>query len=83
MTQRTYSVAFSVRLTIDEEAITRTQQDGWRQQMYDIDEDGAAAMLAHMLLFRDKVSDIDGWADMPDAKGHASVTDTLDVVRLT
>ena len=81
MSRRTYVVTLSVTLDCDEEVITRTQQDGWREQMYDVDEHGAAGMLAVALQSR-RLSDVDGWADMTTQHADVGRLEVIEVERL-
>ena len=83
---RRYRVTFEVDLTVhDDFAITRVTEnvDGWREQMYDLDEDQTAEMLARMMAFHHRgLSGIDGWADMSDSAAEVSDPRGVDVERL-
>jgi hypothetical protein len=79
--KRSYVVTLQVTLDCDEDVITRTQRDGWADQMYDLTEDEAAGMLGRALLGRN-LSSVDGWADMRDEQADVSTPIVIDVERL-
>ncbi len=58
----------SVLLTVnDEDALDRVQTEEWRNSLYDLDEKGAVEMLARCIGIQGwRLSNLDGWADMPD-----------------
>jgi hypothetical protein len=80
-TRRTYAVTLSLTLDCDEDVVTRTQQDGWREQMYDVDEHGAVGMLAVALQHR-YLSNVDGWADMRDDQADVGSAESISVERI-
>ena len=69
-TRRKYRVTLELELDVSEEAITRTQTQEWRDQMYDLTEADSAAMIARCLYRGISLSKLDGWADLPDSDAH-------------
>jgi len=67
---RRFDVQFtvSVLLTVnDDDALERVETEAWRDSLYDLDEKGAVEMLARCIGIQGwRLSNMDGWADMPD-----------------
>lgn len=66
-----YRATFSVvvDIAIPNEALTRVlnNDDGWREQFYNLDERGVVEMLARNCgIWELKLRHLDGWADMTD-----------------
>lgn len=77
MKQFDVTFTVSVLLTVnDEDALDRIETDDFKDGGYDLDEESAVEMLARCIGIQGwRLSNMDGWADMPDT----AVTATSDV----
>lgn len=68
MTTAEVTFNVTVRLSFEDEVLSRTQTDDWKDTCYDLDEDEAVEMLARCIGIQGwSLSQLDGWADLPDA----------------